>query len=241
MPRHGIAASRCRARRARLPQTPSHIHVSRLSDSASSAASARDKGRLFGARPPRRRARPVVHKRRRVLGGRLAGRVVWRVGRVRTQARGKVDRPAPAVIDLQERRPPLARVRWVASAALRRRRTAPVQRLLARLAIRPPEADDRVGGDARHVGVKVCADVDELMEHHVRGGMKPHDEVAHVARIHSRHHLLPRFVVQLLVLLDQLGPGANHASVVRASPQASPPKPIEDRKGGSAGGGAEEE
>ena len=50
----------------------------------------------------------------------------------------------------------------MAPASLRRRRALPVQRLLARLAVRPPEANDRVGRHRRHVSLEVVANFLDL-------------------------------------------------------------------------------
>ena len=91
-----------------------------------------------------------------------------------------------------------------------------MERLLARLAVRPPESHDGVFPAFRHVGVEVVSDVDELVHHLHRLFMQPHHEIADPAIVHLGHHLVPGVIVQRHVLLKQLRPRLDDARAVLA-------------------------
>ena len=98
-----------------------------------------------------------------------------------------------------------------------------MQRLLARFTEGPPEAHDRVRCDPGHVGVKVIANVVKLMEHRIGLLVQPDGEVAYIRSVHTRHDLVPRVIVQLQVLREELGLGLDHARAVPGRAMPGPP------------------
>ena len=89
-----------------------------------------------------------------------------------------------------------------------------MQRHLAGLAISPPETHDRICSDTLHVCFKVIADIAPLMEHCLCLLVIPDIEISHATCVHPRHDFVPCVVVQLHVLLHELGLALDHAGEV---------------------------
>jgi hypothetical protein len=76
-----------------------------------------------------------------------------------------------------------------------------MERLLARLTVRPPEVDDGVVATLGHISVEIIPHVFPVMEHELSLLVVVDNEIPHVGLKHLGHHLVPRVVMQLGVLV----------------------------------------
>jgi len=79
-------------------------------------------------------------------------------------------------------------------------RPFPVQRILARLAVRPPELDGFIVVKGCHICFKVVPNVFKMVKHLVGRLMVVYHKVPHVCLVHLLANFVPSVVVKLSIL-----------------------------------------